>query len=254
MSKLFLSVFLGSITFIVSAATIQPTEPTNIPVQFVKKNNVQPLSQDLDFTATKLIDSPTQHLDQKQKTTNHSTQTQNESNHDEGILFSPPPTVSLVQGDSSNPSSRTILKSFANKLENEYGDNPLVQQSLSSLYEAKQLWNDADSLANDVAYDFFSALKLDQLIEQNLPESQTPHSHLSSKDINSFTQQPHENRISSYQVRQTQADTSTYNYNKYNQNFLASLFQVSTLYYLVGFYILFMFLLWAIKFTLRFFP
>ncbi|NOR80151.1 MAG: hypothetical protein GQ529_04845 [Methyloprofundus sp.] len=212
------------------------------------------MSLDLHFTATELTDSPTQHLDQKQKTTNNSTQTQNESSHNEGILFPPSPTISLAQGDSSTPSSRTILKSFANKLENEYGDNPLVQQSLSSLYEAKQLWNDADSLANDVAYDFFSALKLDQIIEHNLAETQKPHSHLSSKDINSFTQQPHEYRISSYQAQQSQADTSTYNYNKYNQNFLASLFQISTLYYLVSFYILFTLLLWTIKFTLRFFP
>ena len=257
MSKLFLSGFFLSITFIVNAAIVQPTELINSPVQIVKqKNNPQPSMPDLYFTATELSDNPAQHLNQKQKLTSNSTQAQNESNHNEELLFSPSPTFDLSQRVNSNQSSRTILKSFARKLENKYADNQLVQQSLSTLYEAKQLWSEADSLANDVADNFFSTLKLDQLIEYDLTGTKKPLQNPVTNDTNSFAQHQQAYDISSYQIRQTQAqiNTSSYYYSQLNHDFLDSLFRVTTLYYLVAFYGLFMLLLWAIKFTLRFFP
>ncbi|NOQ14854.1 MAG: hypothetical protein GQ583_10325 [Methyloprofundus sp.] len=248
MKKLLLSGFFLPITFIVNAATVQPTELTSGPVQFVEqKKNTTP---GLQATVTELTEGSILSSGQQQQNTLNSTPAQRESSHNKDALPFPPSTIELAK--KNNATSSASLKSFARKLENEYGDNALFQQSLSTLYEAKQLWSEADSLANNLAYDFFSTLKLEQIIEHDLMDIQKP----LTKQTNTFTQHQQADDISLAKIRQAQVkgNTSAYNYSALNHEFLDSLFRIETVFYLIGLYLFFMLLLSAIKFTLRFFP
>lgn len=231
MIKLFLYSFFLSIPFMTNAATVRPIEPSNSPIQFLeqKKNHTPTFS-------------PQQH----------------EASHNAENHIFHTPTTELVRQENASQSANG-LETFAKKLNNEYGDNKLVQESLSTLYEVKKIWDDADSLANDFTSDIFLALKLDKFINNNLTTTQ--HSLQNSnayiflkKDIIPSTQHYPKNGISFYQVQQAQANTSAQGLNPLLSRALASLFQVTTLYYLFALAIIFMVLQWVLTFVLRLFP
>lgn len=223
MIKLFFSGLLFSITFITNAATVQPTMLTDGSAQF---------------------------LDQKQQIINNITLAQREVNHSaEGALFLNSASNTFIRQENANQSNLSRLKSFAKKLNDEYADNELVQKSLSALYGAKQLWDTADTQTNAFAYKAIFSLKLNQFIEQDIASSQ--HSLQNSSTSNQYHKT---NEVSLYQVQQTQANTSANNFNELSHQYLSSLLSINTVYYLIALYILFMILIWAIKFTLRFFP
>ncbi len=150
------------------------------------------------------------------------------------------------------------LKAQGKKLINDYQDNKLLSKSLNSLSQAKQLWNDADALATDFAYDLFFSLELDRLIQSEI--STTP------------ALQNLKNGFSTQQTQKTSThinQASTINYNLYDTKqegleniseadaitiFLSSLLHINTLYYLAALLILVSFLQWLIPFLLRLFP
>lgn len=162
----------------------------------------------------------------------------------------------LTQKKSINPSPSNDFKSLVKKLNTEYGSNELIQDSLTALYETKQLWNEVDIIANNFAYDVLFILKLDQYIESGLTQSpQTSHIYLSQKNLKIPSLQHSESSdITIFQIRQTYVNASAHDFDGFGDDIFASLFQLSTLYYLIALYILIVFLQWLIRFVLRLFP
>ena len=267
MIKLLLYSFFLFITFRTNAAIVQPTELSNSPIQFLeqKKNKTTPTQPQrvtndaATIQATEPADNPIKFLEQnKNHTPTFSQQQQKASHNAENIVFNTSGTE-LIRQKSSNQSAAYSLETFTKKLNTEYGDNELVQKSLSTLYEVKQIWDDADSLANDFTSDVFFSLKLDKFINNDLTTTQHSLQNSSAyvflkKDIIPSNQHHQNNGISFYQVQQAQANTSAQGLNPLISRLVASLFQVSTLYYLFALSILFMILQWAFKFVLRLFP
>ncbi len=227
MIKLILSCFLFSASYSTIAATVLPTLPTNSSIQF---------------------------LDQKQQTTHYSTHPLHKTdNNTEASIFLN--TSAQIENASQ---SDTSLKSFAKQFNNKYTDNELFQKSLASLYETKQLWDIADSQANTYANELIFNLKLEQFTENNSTNTQQAlpsyNNDYYSKKINSSYQEHQNSQLSDYQIQQAYTNSSTQDISKLSHNYIASLFQTSTLYYLIAIYIFFILLIWAIKFTLRLFP
>lgn len=238
MIQLLLSGFFLSLTFITNAAIMQPTELTDSPIQFLDKNKNHPLT----YTP--------QHIDTQQKA---------EPKHYSKDILINTPTIKSSQQENTNLPTREELENFAKNLITEYGDHELAQQSFSTLYEAKQLWDDVDSQANAFASDIIFSLKLNDFIENDLKKMQQPlHapsiSGLSKKDLDASNQSHNRNNISFYQVRQAQDNSSTQDLHQLNSHFIDKLFRKTTLYYLIAFFILFSILQWIIKLYLRFNP
>lgn len=153
-------------------------------------------------------------------------------------------TIPIDQPEDFQHSAKDDLESFTKKILDEYGNDHLVKESLNALYNAKQLWNEADSLANNFSQDVLSALKLETLIEHDLTQLQKP--------------QPLENLTINKQAYQQVKRAQTRNYkNKYQRSesdFFSHLFRKSTFYYLIGLLIAFSILQPVIKFLLRLLP
>lgn len=225
MIKLFLSWLLLSISFLTIAATIKPND-LNAP--------------------------PSKSLDQKNKIVQLPTQTISFTNND--TIFSSRNT--LVQQEKPHLLPSHSLKSFVKKLDQEYGDNELVQESLTALYETKQLWDEADAMANNFTYDLLFTLKLEHLIEHDLALlPQTSNAYIFSKKNTKASIQYHKTSdISPYQIEKNHIKTSSDDLIELDTTFLASLYRISTLYYFLAFYILLIFLQWLIKFVLHLLP
>ncbi len=251
MIKLLLSGFLLSISCILDAATVEQTELTDSPLQLIDKKSTT--SAEMPHMGNELkmtVPAPNQpELNRHQLKPFSDTQK---------AFFLTTSTRSHLQSIAKQQSSPK-LADFTEKLKREYGDNELVQQSLSTFYEAKQLWNQADSQANTFAADIIHSLNLNNLIEDNLssslPSTQNPIiSFFLKKNVNFSRQSQKEKSITFNQVRQTQVNTTSGNINTSTSHFITQLFRMTTVYYLLAFFILFSLLQWAIKFSLRFFP
>ena len=231
-TQLLLSSFLLSITLTSIAAIVQPTKLNDHPIQFLDKNNASSYSYIPE---------------------------QIEANHYNKDILINSPNIELRQQENTNQSVHYKLETFANKLMNEYGEHELVQQSLSALYDAKQLWEAADSQANVFAADIFFSLKLDELIDNELTISQQSlqnhsYSGLLKNDLDFAVQSHNTSDISFYQVQQAQVNSSKEDLHQSNDNLISILFRTTTLYYLLAFFICFSIVQWAIKLYLRFNP
>ena len=156
-------------------------------------------------------------------------------------------TVVFVTFDNSNASDVSDLKSFHKKLMTEYGDSILVQESLNSLYEVRQLWDELDASATDFSYDVLFALKLDQFIENDLYNMQKPQHYQYDKvngDIYDKVKR----------VQKAKKNAATNNYQESTDDFISHLLRKQTLYYLFALFILFSLLQRLIRFLLRLFP
>ena len=269
MIKLYLCCFFLFIPFMANAAIVQPIEQSNSSIQFFeqKKNKTTPSRQPqratnhalITIKSTALADKPIRILEQNQNHTPAFSPQQREASHNtENILFNAPKTEWVLQ-EKSSQSAINGLDNFAKKLNIEYEDNEFVKESLSMLYEAKKIWDDTDSLANDFTSDVFFSLKLDKFINNDLTTTQHSLQNSSAyvflkKETSPSIQRHRENGISYYQIQQAQAITSAQGSNPLISRFIASLFQVSTLFYLFALSILFTVLQWGLKFLLRLFP
>lgn len=139
------------------------------------------------------------------------------------------------------------IKSFSQMLISEYGNNILVQESLYSLYEAKQLWNEVDTAAIDFSYDILLTLKLDQFFEDDL-----------SKQLKSRAYQHNEVNNDIYdklQIVQNSHVNDVYDQNDRSiDDFIAQILRIETLYYLFAFLILLSVLKKLVNFVIRLFP
>ena len=229
MIKLLLSYFLLSTSCTALAATVKATIETNNPIQFIEK---------------------------QQSSNNSTLSLQKSSQNTEEIIYFNNPEDTLVQQQYPILSSSASLKSFAKNFNDKYADNELIQKSLSILYDTKQAWNATDSQVNAYANELVFTLKLEQFMEKDTTYTaqQSANSNLYSKNISPSYQSYQSDDISAYQMQQAHANASADNSSELMHNYIASLFQISTVYYLIALYILFMLLIWAIKFSLRFFP
>ena len=265
MIKLLISGFFLFIPFMVNAAIIQSTE---IPDSYLlllegKKKKASPATDprsihSQDTTTQQYTELPDKSAQLIEQNKNHTPPTlhQRETSHNTKDTQSP----DTPTGDKkTHPLSiYSKIKSFAKMLIIEYGDNELVQEALSTLFELKQLWNDTDSLINDFVYDVFFDLNLEDFLDQELAYTQhSLHASniylLSNKDLNLSTQDHKINTISLSQLQGNQTGTGTTS-QQMESNFFNKLFQITTLYYLVALLICLSILQAIFNFISRLFP
>ena len=270
MIKLLISGFFLLMTSMTNAAIVQPTELTDSTFQLSnqKKDKTPPATDpqsinSLDTTTvqpSELPDKSTQLLEQKKNPTPSALPQLETSQNAEGNLSQNiAPGASIKKEDTYQSSIYSTLKSFAKMLLNEYGDNELVQEALSTLYEIKQLWDDADSLVNDFVYDVFFALKLEDFLENELAHTQQSLQIsdvyiLSQKDFKLSNKAHKIKGISLYQFQKAQTGTGRRNSQKLESTFFSKLFQVKSLYYLLALIICLSILQAIINFISRLFP
>jgi len=231
MFKLILSYFLFSTSYITLAAGVAPTVLTDSPIQFLEQK--QPTDKSANLAILKV------------------------SQNTEEVMFYNAPENTSAQIENSNHSGTTSLKNFAKNFNHKYTENKLFQESLSRIHKAKQLWDMADSQVNIYANDLVFTLKLEQFTKKYSINTQANlHNSIdnfySSKNASYKNSQSSELSVSD--IQQAYAYSDTQGINELSHNYIASLFQINTVYYLIALYILFMLLIWVIKFTLRFFP
>ena len=124
----------------------------------------------------------------------------------------------------------------------ENADNKLLQDSLVVFSNAKRLYNETDSMLNDLAQDIL--LELDQHLQIELSLTQE------INDPRSFTyanQQQNNFNLAVY--RQNTISTLEIN-DEMEAGFLGGILNITNLFYLLGFIILFSFCNWLLRFIL----
>lgn len=137
MTKLILSGFMLSLSFIVNAAIIQPLETIKSPTHFFKimKNN------------------------KKSQKVNHII---------EEIFSNKPRTQATEPKKIVNNRFKKLIKNLAL----EHSETLLFQESLATLYDAKQVWNTINDTANRFSSDISETFDVEQIIHTNLRSKQ----------------------------------------------------------------------------------
>ncbi len=249
-------------TCITHAAIVQPDQLADSPVQLLDDTDTIPLRQHSPPSGEKKsATSDTSLSPTQQQITAHTLPTAQHKapRNTKTIQYSNTPAYPLTLQSDVNQSDLNKLKSFAKKLENEYGDSELAQKSLTTLYQVKQLWNAANSQANSFATETLLSLELDKFIENDFKDFPTllhsdKNTGLVNQSLNQSNKKNSVDDIAYFAMQRTQRVDSSQDLNELNRNVLAKFFRIETLYYLVALLTLLTVLQWAIKVALRFFP
>lgn len=225
-SKVLIACALSFCVPVIQAATVHSIKPNNDPVQLSnnKSNTFTDLSLDLlRSDAENLLSLPPSAI---------KTKTEAEA---------------LVISKTTKPSARYTGRSFRTKLMSQYGDSALVQNSLNSLYEIKNLWSEVDALAYDFSYDVLETLDLNQVVQGDFNKQQNPQS-FQHKKVN-------HNIYDKIKRIQKSKNKTSLGYNEdLGDNIFSHLLRKQTLYYLFTLFILVSLLKRLTRFILRLFP